>query len=64
VASARSSCAGASLVQIDGREVELPARHGRLVLAYLADHRDRPGHRDELMGLLWTEHLPAHPARR
>jgi predicted ATPase/DNA-binding SARP family transcriptional activator len=59
--SARIELCGRLAVQIDGREVELPARQGRLVLAYLAVHRDRPVTREELMELLWAERLPAHP---
>jgi SARP family transcriptional regulator, regulator of embCAB operon len=61
--SARIELCGRLAAEIDGREVELPGRQGRLVLAYLAVHRDRPVTRDELIALLWPERLPI-PVRR
>jgi DNA-binding SARP family transcriptional activator/tetratricopeptide (TPR) repeat protein len=44
----------------DGRSVAtLPGRQGRLLLGYLATHRDRTCPRYELVELLWPEHQPA-----
>ncbi len=47
-------------VQIDGERVEhrLRGRQGRLLLAYLVLHRDRPVRRDELLDVLWPDGDP------
>ncbi len=44
-------------VQIEGERLEhrLRGRQGRLLLAYLVLHRDRPVRRDELLDVLWPE---------
>jgi hypothetical protein len=44
---------GRMAVELGGREVALRGRQARLVVAYLAWHRDRPVSRDELIELLW-----------
>src|SRR3954453_18742107 len=47
-------------VELDGERVEaaLPGRQGRLLLAYLVLHRDRPVRRDELVEALWGGGAP------
>jgi DNA-binding SARP family transcriptional activator len=47
-------------VEMAGRRIEgaLPARQGRLLVAYLTVHGDRALDRDELMDAVWGEHLP------
>jgi DNA-binding SARP family transcriptional activator len=54
---------GRLVVEVDGRRVEsdLPARKGRLLLAYLALNRARPVRRDELIAAVWLERPPADP---
>ncbi|MDQ3741232.1 MAG: winged helix-turn-helix domain-containing protein, partial [Actinomycetota bacterium] len=42
-------------VELEGRKVELPGRQGRLLVAYLVLHRDRPVRREELVEALWPE---------
>ena len=61
--SARVHLCGPLVVELDGVRVEeqLPGRQGRLVLAYLVDHRGRPVSRDELVDLLWPDTAPASP---
>jgi DNA-binding SARP family transcriptional activator len=46
---------GHLVVEIEGERIEgaLPGRQGRLLLAYLILHRDRPVRRDELVEALW-----------
>ncbi len=44
--------------ELSGR---LPGRQGRLLLAYLAVHRDRPCTRGELIDALWPDEPPARP---
>jgi DNA-binding SARP family transcriptional activator len=43
------------------REVALPGRQGRLVLAFLVVNRRRAVGRDELIDLLWPDEPPAEP---
>src|SRR4051794_12512723 len=51
----RIQVCGHLVVEIDGERIEgaLPGRQGRLLLAYLVLHRDRPVRRDELVEALW-----------
>jgi hypothetical protein len=55
---------GRLVVEVDGRRAEsyLPARKGRLLLAYLALNRARPVRRDELIAAVWLERPPAEDA--
>lgn len=57
----RIQLCGTLAVEIDGRRVDhdLPARQGRLLLAYLVLHRLRPIRRDELIDALWPRTPPA-----
>src|SRR6266540_4250133 len=50
-------------VEVDGRrlEADLPARKGRLLLAYLALNRARPVRRDDLIAAMWPQRPPADP---
>jgi DNA-binding SARP family transcriptional activator len=54
---------GTLRVEVDGRRLEdgVPGRQGRLILAYLVLHRDRPVSRDELINVLWQRDPPAAP---
>jgi DNA-binding SARP family transcriptional activator len=54
---------GRLVVEVDGRRLEsdLPARKGRLLLAFLALNRARPVRRDELIAAMWPERAPADP---
>jgi DNA-binding SARP family transcriptional activator/tetratricopeptide (TPR) repeat protein len=52
---------GRMTVEIGGREVVLRGRQARLIVAYLAVHRQRPVSRDELIELLWPAEAPASP---
>src|ERR687893_2768609 len=56
----RIQVCGHLVVEIEGERIEgaLPGRQGRLLLAYLILHRDRPVRRDELVEALWTEGAP------
>jgi DNA-binding SARP family transcriptional activator/DNA-binding CsgD family transcriptional regulator len=51
----RVQVCGHLVVELEGERIEgaLPGRQGRLLLAYLILHRDRPVRRDELVGALW-----------
>jgi len=62
-AATRIRLCGQLAVQLQGRPVDpdLPGRQGRLVLAFLAAHRERPVGRDELIDALWTTDPPADP---
>src|SRR5215218_2215800 len=62
-AATRIRLCGQLAVQLQGRPVDpdLPSRQGRLVLAFLAAHRERPVGRDELIDALWTTDPPADP---
>ena len=51
-------------IERSGREVALPGRQGRLVLAFLLVNRRRAVGRDELLDLLWPDQPPAEPGRR
>jgi DNA-binding SARP family transcriptional activator/DNA-binding CsgD family transcriptional regulator len=51
----RISLCGRLSVELEGRRIELPGRQGRLLIAYLALHRDRPVRREELVEALWPE---------
>ncbi|HEX8208123.1 MAG TPA: AAA family ATPase, partial [Solirubrobacteraceae bacterium] len=55
VGATRISLCGRLSVELEGRRVELPGRQGRMLMAYLALHRDRPVRRDELVDALWPE---------
>ena len=47
-------------VMVGGRRVELPGRQGRLLFAYLMEHRRRPVAREDLIDALWEgEQAPA-----
>ena len=48
-------------IERSGREVALPGRQGRLVLAFLLVNRRRAVGRDELLDLLWPDQPPAEP---
>ena len=48
-------------VELEGREVALPARQGRLLFACLVVNRRRGVPRDELIELLWPGHAPGDP---
>jgi chromate reductase len=50
-------------VELGGERIEqrLPGRQGPLVVAMLAVNRERPVPRDELIGVLWPDRLPADP---
>jgi len=52
---------GATEVRVGGRGLgsPLPGRQGRLLLAYLASHRDRACPRAELIDVLWPDDPPA-----
>ena len=50
---------GPLIVRIDGADVSLPGRQGRLVFAYLARRRPRPSRRDQLVDALWPHDAPA-----
>ena len=50
---------GALVVASGERELELPGRQGRVVLAYLALARPRAARRDELIEALWPGGAPA-----
>jgi DNA-binding SARP family transcriptional activator len=52
---------GRMAVEAGGREIALRGRQARLVVAYLAVHRERPVARDELIELLWPHDAPASP---
>lgn len=56
----RIQLCGKLVVDFDGRRIEgsLPGKQGRLLFAFLALNRLRPIRRDELMEVLWDEHLP------
>ncbi|MEK6277517.1 MAG: AAA family ATPase [Actinomycetota bacterium] len=70
--SAPPAAAGATRIQLCGRlkaDVEgrhvtpaLRGRQGRVLLAYLALNRGRPVSRDELIGAIWPDAVPADPA--
>jgi SARP family transcriptional regulator, regulator of embCAB operon len=51
---------GTFAIERDGRRVEseLPARQGRLLVAYLVLNRDHSVSRDELIEATWGEHMP------
>ncbi len=55
VGATRISLCGRLSVELEGRPVELPGRQGRLLIAYLVLHRDRPARRDELVDALWPD---------
>ncbi|HEX8083760.1 MAG TPA: AAA family ATPase [Solirubrobacteraceae bacterium] len=55
VGATRISLCGRLSVELEGRKVELPGRQGRMLVAYLLLHRDRPVRRDELVEALWPE---------
>jgi DNA-binding SARP family transcriptional activator/tetratricopeptide (TPR) repeat protein len=46
---------------LEGREVELPGRQGRLIFAFLVVNRRRAVARDELLDLLWPVDAPDDP---
>jgi DNA-binding SARP family transcriptional activator len=48
-------------VRMAGRDVDLPGRQGRLVMAYLVTARGRSVARDELLDLLWPVDPPDEP---
>ncbi len=58
---ARIQLCGRFAVELDGVRLEdtLTSRQTRLVLAYLALHRNRPVERETLTALLWPEHPPS-----
>jgi DNA-binding SARP family transcriptional activator len=62
-AATRIRLCGQLKVQLQGRAVEqdLPGRQGRLVVAFLAERRERPVSRDELIDALWPTDPPADP---
>jgi DNA-binding SARP family transcriptional activator len=52
-------CGRLALLVGDARvEGKLPGRQGRLALAYLATHRQRPVRRDELLEAIWPDAAP------
>jgi DNA-binding SARP family transcriptional activator/DNA-binding CsgD family transcriptional regulator len=55
-APTRIQVCGHLVVELEGERIEgaLPGRQGRLLLAYLILHRDRPVRRDELVDALWA----------
>jgi DNA-binding SARP family transcriptional activator len=56
------SLCGGLRIEIGSRRVdERMSRQARLLIAYLALHRDRPVKRDELVDVLWGDHPPAAP---
>jgi DNA-binding SARP family transcriptional activator/tetratricopeptide (TPR) repeat protein len=55
VGATRISLCGRLSVELEGRKVDLPGRQGRLLMAYLVLHRDRPVRRDELVEALWPD---------
>ncbi len=55
VGATRISLCGRLSVELEGERVELPGRQGRLLVAYLVLHRDRPVRRDELVEALWPD---------
>ena len=57
---ARIQLCGRFAVELDGGRLEnkVTSRQARLVLAYLALHRNRPVERESLTGLLWPDHPP------
>jgi DNA-binding SARP family transcriptional activator len=59
----RIQLCGRLAVRIEGRRVEheLPSRQGRLLFVYLAVHRLRPVHREELVEAIWGGRPPAAP---
>src|SRR5688500_6973436 len=54
----RISLCGRLSVELEGRPVELPGRQGRMLIAFLLLHRDRPVRRDELVEALWPDSEP------
>jgi DNA-binding SARP family transcriptional activator/tetratricopeptide (TPR) repeat protein/KaiC/GvpD/RAD55 family RecA-like ATPase len=54
---------GGLQIKRDGEDVaeRLPGRQGRMLVAYLALHQDRPVSRDELFDVLWPSRPPASP---
>lgn len=57
----RIQLCGRLTVRIRGQRIEsaLPGRQGRLLLAYLVAHRQRPLPRTELLDAVWPDSLPA-----
>lgn len=55
VGATRISLCGRLSVEVEGRKVDLPGRQGRLLIAYLVLHRDRPVRREELVEALWPD---------
>jgi SARP family transcriptional regulator, regulator of embCAB operon len=60
----RIQLTGRLKVDIDGRHVtpDLRGRQGRIALAYLILHRNRPVSREELIAAIWPLDQPADPA--
>lgn len=58
----RIELCGQVTVELDGREVALPGRQPRLLLAYLVRNRTRTVARPELIDVLWPAALPHSPS--